>query len=154
MTALLTAIVIWLSANFDLPAIHDHPRVELVPAVRMAALRYRGLATDRQPPRATANTDAPLASGEDVLAVYDDTKRILYLPEGWTGTTPAELSVLVHEMVHHLQNVAGLKFDCPQAREKPAYSAQDKWLGLFGKNFSKEFEIDAMTILVRTNCMF
>ena len=154
MTALLTAIVIWLSANFDLPAIHDHPKVELVPAVRMAALRYRGLATDRQPPTATASTDAPLASGHDVLAVYDDTKKIIYLPEIWTGTTPAELSVLVHEMVHHLQNQSGVKYDCLGAREKPAYAAQDKWLGLFGKTLTEEFEIDAMTILVRTNCMF
>jgi hypothetical protein len=33
--------------------------------------------------------------------------------------TPAELSVLVHEMVHHLQNVEQLKFACPLARGAP-----------------------------------
>jgi len=34
-------------------------------------------------------------------------------------------------MVHDLQNVGGLKYACPQAREKPVYQAQDKWLAQF-----------------------
>src|SRR5260221_11569978 len=33
---------------------------------------------------------------------------------GGKGRTPAELSILVHEMVHHFQNVLGLKHECPQ----------------------------------------
>ena len=57
-------------------------------------------------------------------------------------------------MVHHLQNVGGLKYECPQAREKPAYRAQSQWLGLFGRNLADEFEIDRMTLLVRTSCMY
>ena len=32
MEALLTAIVIWLSANYSLPASFDHPRVAFVSA--------------------------------------------------------------------------------------------------------------------------
>jgi len=150
MNALLTAIVIWLSANFDLPASYDYPKVELVPLTQIAALRYRGLVSNREP-RALA--EQPRNPGLDTLAVYDDAKKTIYLPERWTGSSPAELSVLVHEMVHHLQNVAKLKFECPQARETAAYAAQEKWLGLFGHTLSEEFEIDGLTILVRTNCM-
>ena len=56
-------------------------------------------------------------------------------------------------MVHHLQNAAGLKYECPQAREQQAYAAQQRWLGLFGSDLRKEFELDAMTLLVRTRCM-
>jgi hypothetical protein len=52
-----------------------------------------------------------------------------------------------------MQNVSGLKYECPQAREKPAYRAQARWLELFGKTLFEEFEIDPMTVLVRTNCM-
>src|SRR5258707_15291269 len=44
----------------------------------------------------------------------------------------------VHGMVHHLQNLANLKFECPMAREKLAYLAQDKWLGRFGTSLEKE----------------
>ncbi|HUG61279.1 MAG TPA: DUF6647 family protein, partial [Methylomirabilota bacterium] len=75
-------------------------------------------------------------------------------PEGWTGTSPAEVSVLVHELVHHLQNVGGVAYDCPEAREKPAYQAQARWLELFGGSLEEAFQVDPMTILVRTNCMF
>jgi hypothetical protein len=65
-----------------------------------------------------------------------------------------ELSVLVHEMVHHLQNAGGLKYACAQAREKTAYQAQDKWLRQFGRNLTVAFALDPMTVLVRTNCMY
>ena len=57
-------------------------------------------------------------------------------------------------MVHHLQNRAGLKFACPAEREQMAYEAQDKWLGLFGRNLQSEFEIDAFTLRVSTTCGF
>jgi hypothetical protein len=49
--------------------------------------------------------------------------------------------------------VAGLKYECAEAREKPAYEAQDKWLAEFGRNLLDEFKLDPMTLLVRTRCM-
>jgi hypothetical protein len=94
-----------------------------------------------------------LASLAKVEAYYDDATRTVYLPKGWTGRSPAELSVLVHEMVHHVQNVAGLTYACPEEREKIAYAAQRQWLALFGRDLMKEFKIDPMTLLIRTNCM-
>ncbi|MEX0589978.1 MAG: DUF6647 family protein, partial [Xanthobacteraceae bacterium] len=110
MQALLTVLVTWLSINFGLPANYDHPQVETVTSARMAAVRYRGLASDRAPNvAAEAGRSAPADVGQDVYALYVDTRRIIYLHEGWTGTTPAEVSVLVHELVHHLQNAAGMK---------------------------------------------
>jgi hypothetical protein len=51
-----------------------------------------------------------------------------------------------------LQNVAGLKYDCPQAREKAAYAAQQKWLARSGHDFFVEFETDPMTLMLRTVC--
>ena len=149
MNALLTAIVLWLSANFDLPAIHEHPRVELVPASAIASLRYKGLAGwQMQGPHATSQ-----AGQREVVSVYDDRTKSIYLRDDWTGSTPAELSVLVHEMVHHLQNVGKLKFECPQNREELAYKAQDKWLKQFGRDLETDFELDGFTLLVTTQCM-
>jgi hypothetical protein len=144
MNTLLTAIVLWLASNFGLPAIYDHPRIEFVPPTRIAALRYSGFA-GWQP-------DANAPERTSVVAVYLDATRTIYLPEGWAGKTPAELSVLVHEMVHHLQNVGKLKFECPQQREQLAYRAQEQWLGLFGRDLLRDFELDPLTLLVRTKC--
>ena len=154
MHSLLTVIVTWLSINFSLPALYEHPHVKMVSAAKMAAVRYSRLGA-MQPDRLAAEAGrlASADAGQDVYGMYDDVSRTIYLHEGWTGATPAEASVLVHELVHHLQNVGGLKYDCPQAREKPAYRAQMKWLELFGTSLEEEFQIDAMTILVRASCM-
>lgn len=135
---LLNLIVTWLSTNFDLPANYDHPMVEVVAAERIATLRFGS---------------AGLRGPRDVVAVYHDKRRTIYLSEGWTGKSPAELSVLVHEMVHHLQNLGKQFFFCPEAREKPAYDAQELWLRMFGKSLASEFEIDPFTLKVATGCM-
>jgi hypothetical protein len=47
MDALLAAIVLWLSANFNLPASFDHPRIEFAPSNKIVALRYKGLANEQ-----------------------------------------------------------------------------------------------------------
>lgn len=148
MQALLTAIAIWLSANFALPQSHDHPRIEFATAAQMEMVRYGSS-------RATAPAAGTVAPGQlpEVEALYDDRSRTIYLSKGWKGTTAAELSVLVHEMVHHLQGAAGLKYECPQAREELAYAAQDRWLKLFGRSLSDEFGVDKMTLFVRTKCL-
>ena len=78
----------------------------------------------------------------------------MFLPNGWTGATAAEQSILVHEVVHHRQNVAQLRFDCPMAREKMAYLAQDQWLERFGSSLEKEFEIDKFTLLISSACFY
>jgi hypothetical protein len=147
MNALMTAIVIWLSANFGLPAAHELPQVEYVPAMKIAALRYKGLAV---PQFQAADRAEP--GRRAVVAVYEDATRIIYLPDGWSADSPADLSVLVHEMVHHLQNVARQKFFCPQEREALAYEAQQRWLGLFGHDLLSDFEIDRGTLLLSTRC--
>jgi hypothetical protein len=110
----------------------------------MAQIRYRGSA---------GNQAMPLDMGRDIVAVYDDAKRTIYLPEGWSGVTPAEQSLLVHEMVHHLQNLGNLKYECPEAREKLAFVAQEQWLELFDHTLASEFELDPFTLLVRTSCL-
>jgi hypothetical protein len=150
MDALLAAIVVWLSANFALSASFDHPRIEFAPPHKIVALRYGGFTKGQW------QTGAPLgfpASG-DIVSIYDDNARAIYLPEDWKGRSPAELSVLVHEMVHHLQNVGGLRFECPQQREQLAYEAQERWLALFGRDLSGDFGMDRLSILVKSKCFY
>jgi hypothetical protein len=158
MTELLTAITLWLSLNFALPANFDHPKVERVAANEITYLRYRAFTPERrrEVAAAVAQTSAsqPVSGARSVVAIYDDARRTIFLPDGWSGSTPAELSVLVHEMVHHLQFTGQMKFECPAQREAMAYEAQDKWLGLYGKNLSTEFELDAFTLKVSTACGF
>ena len=153
MDALLTAIVIWISANYGLPASLNHPRIERVASVEMAGLRYKGLLSALQRKTiALQEQESSFEKRRDVVALYNDETRTIYLSDKWAGATPAELSVLVHEMVHHLQNEAGISYECPAEREKLAYEAQDNWLRLFGRNLEQEFEINGLALLVSTSC--
>ncbi len=152
MEALLTKIAAWLSTNFDLPANQDQPRVEFASAMKLAAMRYKGMLPDKWREGGEPAMEAA-AHAREVVAVYHDATRTIFLPDAWTGTTPAELSVLVHEMVHHLQNLGGLKYECPAAREKPAYLAQDQWLRLHDLDLEKEFQIDKFTLVISAACM-
>ena len=140
---LMNSILNWLAANFDLPIIREAPRIEFIQPASMAYVRYRG---------AVGNQAIPLDMGRDIVAVYDDAKRTIYLPQGWAGVTPADQSLLVHEMVHHLQNLGNLKYACPEAREKLAFAAQEQWLELFDRTLASEFDLDPFTLLVRTSC--
>jgi hypothetical protein len=135
MEALLTAIVLWLSINFPLPANLNHPGIKFVSAAEMIAQR-------------TGVSASEISS--DIVALYSNESKTIYLMDGWTGKTPAELSILVHEMVHHLQNVGQLKFACSEEREELAYKAQDDWLHLFGRDLERDFQMDPFSILVKS----
>jgi hypothetical protein len=153
---LLTAIVPWLAANFALPPSYQHPNIMLIPATEIVFMRYRAFSVEkqRQVLNAIYGNGASPGNGRRPVALYDDVSRTIFLPDGWTGRTQAELSVLVHEMVHHLQKEARLTYPCPGASEKLAYEAQQKWLGLFGLDLASEFEIDPFTLLATTACAF
>jgi hypothetical protein len=143
----LGEIQTWLSRRFDLEATERLPAVSFAPAVHMAALRHRE----------TRHSGAGLHAAHDkdgIVAVYDDTSRTIYLPDGWTGETEAQLSVLVHEMVHHLQNEMGQKFPCPAEREKLAFEAQEEFLAHYKLDLERAFGIDPLTRLVRTSCFY
>ena len=153
MDALLTAIVIWLSANYDLPETFTPPRIERVPSIEMASLRYKGLLSSHQREVSVIQTqEASIEKMRGIVAFYNDQTKTIYISDTWAGRTAAELSVLVHEMVHHLQYVAGTRYECPAEREKLAYEAQEKWLGLFGLNLESEFEINGLALLISTSC--
>jgi hypothetical protein len=135
--SLLDAIEMWLVASFGLAPTAEPPALVTVPAQRLVEIRY--------------GPASSVASG-DVVAAYDHGSRTIYLAEGWTGGSAAELSVLVHEMVHYLQASADMRFACPAEQEVLAYRAQDAWLHLFGSDLKSAFSIDSAMLLVATVC--
>jgi hypothetical protein len=137
---LLLAIAAMVSEATDLPM------PETLPEIRFAAPEEMG----------RLMRDAALAptgdGASEIVAFYDTPAHAIYLPSGWSGATPGELSVLVHEMVHHAQAEAGRRFACPAERERQAYEAQARWLALFGSDLSREFGIDRVFLLIATTC--
>jgi len=159
---LIKAIKYWLSFNFDLRASYPDPDIELAAPQKIVTLRYHGVLSDSPRDIVVADQKGSVSldnmntahDPDELIAVYDDEMKTIYLPKNWNGGTPAELSVLVHELVHHLQGATKTKYECPQAREELAYAAQEKWLTLFGHSLASEFEIDPLTLAVRTHCIY
>jgi hypothetical protein len=150
---LLAPIAIWLSKEFALPSIQRYPEVELLSSAAINALRYKGL-SPRASNKIASDSGPATPQASETVAIYSDHEQTIYLAEGWSGRTPADLSVLVHEMVHHFQNVLGLRHECPQEREKLAYMAQERWLGLFGHNLETDFELDGFSLIGKTRCFY
>lgn len=148
--ASLDELAKWLSANHELPYSAEPPRLERVTPLRLYQMRRSAFLSSRT----VGQGSTPLPGHQrEVVAVYDDKTRTIFLPESWTGETIAEQSVLVHEMVHHMQNLAGQKFACAGEREKPAYLAQDEFLRLHGLDLEKEFDVDMFTVVAISACM-
>lgn len=131
----------WLHDELALPEVPEVPGIQFVPDHRLADHRFRDVPADR-----TGAGDA------DVLAVYDDDARTIYLPESWSADRSAGGSILVHETVHHIQNLSGEGFACPEAREAAAFDAQERWLNRFGQSLESSFGIDPFTVLARSIC--
>ena len=146
--ALVKAIAQWIAGETGLREPSMYPSVALESPRRIAVFRYTGLLSDKAEDRA-----AVPAGAREVVAAYDPLTATIYLPKGWSASDPVHLSVLVHEMVHHFQARGNVQYACPEATEALAYTAQDKWLALFGRDLARDFEIDTFTLFVSTQCM-
>src|SRR5215217_5873645 len=102
MQALLVAIVTWLSVNCDLPANYDLPAIRYASPTEITYFRYGAFSAADKEKLAASQKALPAESRNSTVAVYDHKNQVIILPIGWTAITPAEQSILVHEMVHHL----------------------------------------------------
>ena len=99
-----------------------------------------------------------LSAGESsnelqLFVCYADITQTIYLDEQWSASSMANVSLLVHEMAHHLQATSNITFACAAEREQVAYEAQALWLEKTGLDLNTTFELDLMTPLLRTRCM-
>lgn len=82
-----------------------------------------------------------------IRGLYDEATATIYLVKPWTSMNPYDRSVLLHELVHHIQHDAKHWY-CPQAQEWDAYKLQDKWLA--AHNLSGNFHW--ASILLESSC--
>lgn len=131
----------YLSDRYDLPKPQSLPDIVFTsPADLLSRLGE------------TTEASAGAIFAGDIAALYDNRTGTILLRHSWRGADPAEQSILVHELVHHLQVEAEHRYACPQAREKEAYRAQSDWLARTGREITDVFDIDPMMLFVLTNC--
>jgi len=148
MKPLFDAIVSWLGANFELPAVQDQPQIRFAPVDQIASFGSRGRSST-----GTLDVTSSTSARNQLTAWYDSAAKTIYLPEGWTGASPTELSVLVPQTVRHVQNVSGIEYGCPEARALASFAVQQKWLGIFGLSLHQEFDVNPKLAALSAGCM-
>jgi hypothetical protein len=141
LEALTGAVVAWTAEHMGLPLPAALPRIVLQTPEAMARLRAGGAPAFHR-------------AGGAPLALYAREGATILLPSGWSGRDAVEVSMLVHEIVHHLQATSGRPPACPAAAEAEAFAVQADWLRLFGGDLGRDLGIDGLYLKLLGACGF
>lgn len=76
--------------------------------------------------------DTYLEEGEDLIPVegifQSEGKGTIFLLNDFDWNNTADLDTLVHELVHYLQYINDITYDCSVAAELDAYRQQTEWM--------------------------
>jgi len=111
MKEIITSLLIWIGANSDLTVNMDIPMVLFLPQDQMEQ-RYFG----------------DVENHGDLHAFYDMDKNTIILPDTWDRRRPWDLSVLLHEIVHYVQDHNSIQYNCTAEMEKESWPLQAKYL--------------------------
>ena len=84
---------------------------------------------------------------QTVRGLYDAERSTIWLVRPWSALDPHDVSVLLHELVHHRQAGDGHWY-CPGAQELPAYRTQKAWLSELGL----ELDVNWIAIVLEAGC--
>ncbi len=79
-----------------------------------------------EPHEVTGISKMAAGIGNVSRGLYDPVSGEITLVLPWSASNPQDVSVLLHELVHHRQN--GMHYYCQAAKEQDAYYLQRDWL--------------------------
>lgn len=116
----------WIVANSDFEYNGEElPSIKRIPREWIEVYAYGAETVAESEKRGT--------SLPEILALYDDEKNVMILPEDLDLDNVASHHIIVHELVHFLQNINGHydtkeAKDCPTSLEPIAYELHEKWM--------------------------
>jgi hypothetical protein len=136
---LMRALMAWAAPRLELPVPDALPTIVRKDHCGLQAMYMPGLAC--------------LPPGNGALALYGS--GVMWLHEDWRADSLKDISILLHELVHHMQHHAGVEpVPCAaEALEKPAYDAQFAFLEAAGADPYETIGINALKLIFVTNCM-
>jgi hypothetical protein len=130
MPELVSGLENWLDTDADWPRRDAPPRIRFV---------------NQWQAKARQGTTSSFQRGQ-LRALYDPDLSEILLVLPWDPRNAKDVSVLLHELVHHRQ--APHHWYCPAAQELPAYRLQDAWLAEQGL----AIEINWMAVVLDAGC--
>ena len=146
--SVVDSVMTWVSNITSLP-MQELPKVRRFRFESFAVVPFREMASDGREAGMVMDEEY---GGTQTAAHYDEADKTIYLPHGWTNSIVADMSMLVHAMVSHLQNAGGVTYPCSQHRDEVAYDAQERYLRLFDHGLFGEFEIDRYALMMSAAC--
>lgn len=141
MHILMTALMAWAAVYTGLPIPVSTPNVVLVDRCDI--------------PRMFFNDPSFPCSESMIEALYEFETQTIYLPNTWSPVDFRDVSVLLHELVHHMQGMAGVR-DATQCAardiEKPAYDAQIAFIEAAGAPGFETIGINPLAYMMLTHC--
>lgn len=139
MHALIAAMMAWIAGVTSLPVPESPPTV--------ARLTPQELAQRVNPDGAYDPTMA-----RRYLALYHADSRTILLREDWDSADVRDRSILLHELVHHMQAAAARTYPCRGARERVAYEIQALWLERRGQDLFETLGLNGLFFHALTRC--
>lgn len=126
MNALIAFLTAFIVANSDLPPAPIEPIVQYQDRETLWHMNHPGA------------TFRPERQQYDALYRND----FLYLHDQWKAGDLHDVSILAHELVHHLQHHSDKVYACEKEKEAHAYHLQIEFLERFGDMTTEEvFEV-------------
>ena len=89
MKEIITALILWISANTYYNTDHPLPNIVFLSQEEMNSMYYKD--NDHEP--------------NSLHGMYDKDNDLIILPDTWDGREPWDLGVLLHEMIHYYQDM-------------------------------------------------
>lgn len=141
MDALMYALMAWASAQTGIAPADTLPAVTYTAPEEMVQMQYPD------------GDGGAAANGVRVVALYDPNEAEIYLPLGFDVRDPVDVSVLLHELVHHMQYEAGVGYACRGEMERVAYEAQGEYLSSVGIDLLEAMEMNGLFLHLVTTCL-
>ena len=97
--------------------------------------------------------DLPEEHWGNISAIYDPTFKAIFISDQFDPRDTMDISILVHEVVHWLQDIGGLEYDCLAQSEALAYDTQFAFLEATGDEDPKgTVGVNDLFLMFRTKC--
>jgi hypothetical protein len=137
--SLTDTMLAWIARKTELD-VPNRPQIAFVSKQELRE-KFTGLKSDK--------SDLVL----ELRAVYLPVELTIYLPDTWQPSDAIQKSILLHELVHHVQTSNKLTFPCRGARERMAFELQALWLREQGIAAPYEaIGTDEFTVAIMTSC--
>ena len=153
----ITAFMLWISSETGWP-IPEHPNIIYLTEHEIRAYAY-GCDEDPVPKLTKELCDAREfwdLDNKGPLALYNHEKQVIVLNKKFDISTIHDQSVLMHELVHHMQNHIGVNLEtvaCKGELEKEAYELQNQWLKeKYNTNVFDVIGINELFLMILTSC--